>query len=183
MTNCCVYRLNITLLDWLVSVTQTHYVQCEVWNESLNIIEVDLIIQSFTPETVWDLWKTKWHWDSFFPPPSMSVFSCQHHSTNAPYPFSSTRCSSKTDKRPKNGDRLKAVHFGNWVPLDINVNPLFCLQRVKYLKTYHVRVVGNWCFSVHKHHKVRSITWKKFQTLGYSLHKTDTKVIFVLWPL
>jgi hypothetical protein len=31
---------------------------------------------------MWDLWWTKWHWDSFFP--NTSVFSCQFHSTCAP---------------------------------------------------------------------------------------------------
>lgn len=38
--------------------------------------------------------------------------------------------------------RLTAVHFGNWVPLYINVISLFCLQTVKCLATYHVRAVG-----------------------------------------
>jgi hypothetical protein len=31
---------------------------------------------------MWDLWQTKWHWDSFSP--SISVFPCQLHSTGSP---------------------------------------------------------------------------------------------------
>jgi hypothetical protein len=109
-------------------------------NESLNITNVYLILQTFTPET-WSVHVRfvvdKVAMGQFFPP-STSVSPCQYHSTNTPYPFSSTRSSSKTDKWTKTGDRLKAMHFGKWVPLDIKSIQFFRLQRVKYLTTYHV---------------------------------------------
>jgi hypothetical protein len=37
---------------------------------------------SIPGQSMWDLWWTKWQWDSFSP--STSVFSCQFHSTGAP---------------------------------------------------------------------------------------------------
>ena len=73
------------------------------------------LLTDFSFQTLWDLWWTEWHWARFFVrilrfplsvtfhkcsilihssttdgvcfSPSTSVFPCQYHSTNAPYPF------------------------------------------------------------------------------------------------
>jgi len=86
--------ISLYSINWLVSVTQTHYVHYEVGNESLNIIEVNLILQSFTPET-WPVRGRQNGTGIVFFPPSTPVFPCQYHFTNALCPFSSTRCSSR----------------------------------------------------------------------------------------
>jgi len=118
-------------INWLVSVTQTHYVHYEVRNESLNIIEVHLNLQSFTPATWPVRFKTCDRQNvtgtvyflrvrRFSPVNSIPLMLYTH--------FHLHIALSKTGNRAKTGDRLKAVHFWNWVPQDINVMPLFCLQ-------------------------------------------------------
>jgi hypothetical protein len=58
--------------------------------------------------------------------PSTSVLPCQHHSTNAPYSFSSTGCSYQKDKQKKPGNfpessALSEIGY-HWVEKDFNVS-------------------------------------------------------------
>jgi hypothetical protein len=45
--------------------------------------------------------------------PNTSVFSCQYHSTNAPYSSSSACCSYQKDKRVKSGSLPKISAFSD----------------------------------------------------------------------
>jgi len=54
-----------------------------------------------------------------------SVFSCQYHSTNAPYSSSSTRCYYRTDKWAKLGIFQKQCSYGSRAAVDRKVFSLF----------------------------------------------------------